>query len=112
MFKQQEELKKAFMDRYEKIKSSEKLLQDSIDFLYTLDSKNDCNEKIKEFISKISEYNANTEDADTVKQILHEVRTKNREIIVAIAALNYSYDVAAFKASRMWLMRDVFKCFF
>ena len=112
MLKQDEKFKTDFMDRYERLKSSENLIHDSIRLLCSLNSETSCCEIIKEFIAKIPDYKANDEDANTVKQILHEVRTKNREIHVALAALNYSYDVAAYKANRMWFMQNVYECFF
>ena len=108
----QEILKEKFLERYNQLKASEHLLDDSINLLYSINSEEDCTIGIEEFISKISEYNAYSGDADAVKRILQEVSANQREFQVALAELNYLYDVACYKQERMWLMHQEFKCYF
>lgn len=116
MSNSKENLKKQFWERYNQLKASELLLDTSINLLYSInpdvEGRGDCTIGIEEFISKIPEYKAYSEDANAVKQIFEEVNSNKREFTVALAELNYLYDVACFKSQRMLFMHDTFKCFF
>lgn len=105
-------LKEQFMERYNQLKASELLLDASINLLYSINSEEECTIGIQDFISKISEYKAYPEDVNAVKQILLEVSVNKREFNVALAELNYLYDVACYKQQRMFLMSEQFKCYF
>jgi len=107
-----ENLKEQFMERYNQLKASEHLLDASINLLYSINSEEACTIGIQDFISKISEYKAYSDDANAVKQILLEVSVNKREFNVALAELNYLYDVACYKQQRMCLMSQEFKCYF
>jgi len=112
MPKTTEQLKEQFMERYNQLKASELLLDASINLIYSINSEEQCTIGIEEFISKIPEYNAYSEDANLVKQILQEVSANEREFKVALAELNYLYDVACYRQERMCLMSQEFKCYF
>ena len=107
-----ENLKEHFFERYNQLKASELLLEASIDLLYSLNSEKQCTTEIEEFISKIPEYSAYSEDENAVKRILEEVSSNKREFNVALAELNYLYDVACYKQQRMLLMHTQFSCYF
>lgn len=111
MPKTTEQLKEQFMERYNQLKGSELLLDASINLLYSINSE-ECPIGIDEFISKIPEYNAFSEDINAVKDILKEVSSNEREFKVALAELNYLYDVACYRQERMCLMSQEFKCYF
>lgn len=111
MPKTTEQLKEQFMERYNQLKGSELLLDASINLLYSINSE-ECPIGIDEFISKIPEYNAFSEDVNAVKHILEEVSANQREFKVALAELNYLYDVACYRQERMCLMSQEFKCYF
>ena len=107
-----ENLKEQFMERYNQLKASELLLDASINLLYSINSEEECTIKLEAFISKISEYHADSGDAGAVKRILQQVSANERKFNVALAELNYLYDVACYKQQRMLLMREQFKCYF
>jgi len=112
MAKLNEELKEQFMERYNQLKASELLLDTSINLVYSINSDEGFIIGIEEFISKIPEYKAYSEDANFVKQILQEVNESKRALNVALAELNYLYDVVCYKQQRMLFIRDQFNCFF
>ena len=112
MIKTTEQLKEQFMERYNQLKASELLIDASINLIYSIRSDEGPIIGIDEFISKIPEYNAYSEDANSVKQILQEVKECERELNVALAELNYLYDVSCYRQERVCLMSQEFKCYF
>ena len=108
----QENLKEKFIERYNQLKASELLLDASINLLRSINSEEACTILIQDFISRIPEYNAYSDDMNTVKRVLLEVSTNQRDFNVALAELNYLYDVACYKQERMCLMSQEFKCYF
>ena len=112
MSKLNEKLKEQFMERYNQLKASELLLDAAINFLYSVNSEEEYIIGIEAFASKIPDYKACYKDANSVKLIFEEVSTGKREFNVALAELNYLYDVACYKQERMCLMSQEFKCYF
>lgn len=109
--KNTEALKKQFMERYEKLEVTELLVNDCIILLNAVNSISDFH-NVQEFITKISGYDIHSEDLETIKQILQEVCDQEIEAKVALAHLNYLYDVTCYKRSRLMLMSEIFECFF
>lgn len=105
-------LKENFFERYNQLKASELLLDASINLLYSINSEKTCTVRIKGFLSQIPKYKACSEDETAVKRILEEVSTNDRDFNIALAELNYLYDVACYKQQRMLLMHTQFKCYF
>lgn len=105
-------LKEQWKERYDKSQLSILLLTDSINLLGSIESSTCCSVKIREFISRIPEYDALVEDIADVKQILNEICSDGRDINSALAGLNYLYDVACSKAKSMLFIREQFNCFF
>ena len=108
----QENLKEKFYERYYQLKASKDLLNDSINLCKFIETEGRCTAVMEEFMSKIPEYKAYEEDVISVKRILQEISSSERELIVAIAELNHLHDMACSKAQNMLLINDIFKCYF
>ena len=107
-----EHLKNRFMERYAQVKAAEPLIEDSIKMLNTINPESDHTKVVEDFLSTVSKYEVNTEDLNTVKQILHEFVLNEITQNEALAYLNYIYDVILFKAEQLWVIQDIFKCYF
>jgi len=112
MSNSQENLKEKFYERYYQLKASEDLLNDSINLCKSIEAEGGCTAVMEEFMSKIPEYKAYDDDVISVKRILQEISSNERELIVAIAELNHLYDMACSKSYNMLLIHEIFKCYF
>ena len=111
MYKSPKVLEKQFIDRAHKLEATTLLINDGIALLYASDS-NLHLRNLKDFIIKIDGYKANQDDTEAVKQILQEVLNNEIDHQVALAHLNYLYDIACFKRSHLVFMKETFGCFF
>ena len=100
------------MERYAQVKAAESLIEDSIKMLNTINPESDHTKVVEDFLSTVSKYEVNAEDLNTVKQILHEFVSNEITQNEALAYMNYIYDVTLFKAEQLWVIQDIFKCYF
>lgn len=107
-----EHLKNRFMERYTKVKAAESFIEDSIKIINTINSESDCKKVVDDFLSTAPKYEVDDEDLNVVKQILHEFVSNEITQNETLAYLNYIYDVKLFKAEHLWLIQDIFKCYF
>ena len=112
MSKPMDNFKTNFIERYQKSQESCRLIEESINLLESITTESNTDDVINSFMPTISNYNAHTEESTSVKEILQEVIDNKRPISVAIAFLNYLYDVSYYKASRLLFIQDIFKCYF
>lgn len=109
-----ETLKKSFMDRYTKLKLFEEFLLNEIKILEALpnSSTTDSTEQVQKAMSELSRRATSDEVFCEAKQIAQSFLNNESSYNIALARLNYLYDITCFKASHMWLIQDTFKCYF
>lgn len=109
-----EALKEQFMERYTNLKLFEQFLLTEIKILESLStsSATDSTQTITKVMTTISQHEIYNEDFKDAKQIADSFLNNEISSTVAIARLNYLYDLSTFKSSHMWLIQDIFKCYF
>lgn len=100
------------MERYLKIKSAQRFIEDNINMLRDINSESDCTKVIEDFLSTAPNYNLSEEDLNEVKEILHEFLSSQMSQNETLAYLNYIYDIKVFVAEHIWFIQDIFKCYF
>ena len=105
-----EAFKEQFIARRNTLKLFEEFLINKLKTLETLST--DFSDLIEQIMSELFQHEETSEEFREAKQIANSFLNDDLPFTVALARLNYLYDVTCFKIYHMESIKDIFDCYF